>query len=767
MPPTFDHPVTPSRFERGGPRVRASASLGFGVLRWSGVALHVLAGVATSSGAAAGEDLPLVRELRPPMDVKVGTSLEEAFPERRASFADRSVLDLVVYDTATNAFASPISSVAISHVLEDLSFANGPYAPTYLGPRLLSGMQYAFGINQASAFNLRFSFYRTNQIALAGFSAPGASVLQPAAQPFYTLTVTGFDTTLAPGFLTRSGFFNLPAPVALSAGDTSLYVQAAVVQPGTPGTAPLTSANLLPNGRVSWAFGTNTTQALGTQFTGAVTETSLGFAGNPANPGATHPQYMCDLNADGVFVGQSLVHPSGVSNERRYLNTNVGTVPGQARGYVFGLVGQVVNTPLISAININSSSGFLPDGTVSASNTITAAIPFVSYTFNLKNPINLSQLTFFDIDSEGSSAPMAIALYRADSTLVATGQSRGSGPDAPPSAQNRNAYQLSFGTPRRSGTDNGAAFEGQEGSLAAGQYFLVVALAGTSFADGFNFATVPPPAPRTTQITLNSNNQLTFVVPAAVPPTIDPTLDLGVLRLASVQTPSITVPPRGVLWARFTLSNPLPTPAQTGPLGQPLPEFSFLDLTAPGSALAGNWNFAIYNSAGSLVLNGVSFAGGGFNGNPGAGDGPFGGGGTFPQLSFGTAASRGVPAPDPGQTAGRALSNQNGASLPPGDYYLAVTLGNGLFSSTRWAARSTSESSLSARVRLTANPRPIAANCPADLNGDGVVDNSDFVVFTNAYSIFLSRSGDMNNDTFTDALDFVLFAAAYNDFACP
>lgn len=55
-----------------------------------------------------------------------------------------------------------------------------------------------------------------------------------------------------------------------------------------------------------------------------------------------------------------------------------------------------------------------------------------------------------------------------------------------------------------------------------------------------------------------------------------------------------------------------------------------------------------------------------------------------------------------------------------------------------------------------------------DLNLDGVVDNTDFVAFADAYSVFESTVGDFNSDGFTDNADFVIFANAYAEFlACP
>ncbi|MBS0190591.1 MAG: hypothetical protein U0573_01705 [Phycisphaerales bacterium] len=65
--------------------------------------------------------------------------------------------------------------------------------------------------------------------------------------------------------------------------------------------------------------------------------------------------------------------------------------------------------------------------------------------------------------------------------------------------------------------------------------------------------------------------------------------------------------------------------------------------------------------------------------------------------------------------------------------------------------------------------------CPADLNGDGLVDDSDFVAFANGYNTLDCLDPEMpggcpanlNNDLVVDDGDFVIFAAAYNDLICP
>lgn len=61
--------------------------------------------------------------------------------------------------------------------------------------------------------------------------------------------------------------------------------------------------------------------------------------------------------------------------------------------------------------------------------------------------------------------------------------------------------------------------------------------------------------------------------------------------------------------------------------------------------------------------------------------------------------------------------------------------------------------------------------CPADLTGDGFVDDSDFVIFAAAYDAFTvppaNPAADLNDDGFVDDSDFVIFAAAYDAFSCP
>lgn len=74
---------------------------------------------------------------------------------------------------------------------------------------------------------------------------------------------------------------------------------------------------------------------------------------------------------------------------------------------------------------------------------------------------------------------------------------------------------------------------------------------------------------------------------------------------------------------------------------------------------------------------------------------------------------------------------------------------------------------------LTVTQAPVA--CPGDLNNDGFVDDSDFVLFAAAYDLLdcndpsmpVGCPADLNDDGIVEDSDFVIFATAYDAFICP
>jgi hypothetical protein len=711
----------------------------------------------------------------------LGDSSYRGIPGRgaqKSTFGDRASINVIVYDTLTNNFAFQGFALGVcSHLVEDVSFAGGPYGPAYTGTRTLTQFAYSYGLTGGTAsWDHRWSMYRPSDFSFAGFSGDGSGMVDPNATPYYVLTITGFDTNICPGFATTSGNTVFPTPVTIPTGDSGLILDQAFVEPGTPSTAPLTSTNLfqtnITSTRVYFFTGTNTNANnidtnLGTPAidppVGPQTEAFLAAAGNAASPGYTHLQYGRDSNFSATYLGQSLVNSAfGAGNERRYISST------RTQALVLRLVGAIEAPSPVAAESLNVA-GSLPDGTNTIAGTLTPANPFKWYKFNIPTDINYANVKFLDIDTENSDAPVAFAIYTPDSAVFDFGESRGSGPDTPPSENDANAFQISYGVARRPGFNNGEQYSGQEGNLPAGEYYLIVAPAGSGFGDGWaTNATLAADL----NYNLNFNgNPVSLAAGPAVSPTLPTGGDLGILLGGPQVASNLNVRVRGVGWVRFGLTNNIPTVGQFDQRDgiTPLTDVTFMDITQPGSSIVGEWNFGLYNNNG-LLANGTSLsvAGAGFNNNNGGGDGPFGCGGSFAQLSYGTAASRGFAPLDPGHTTlGVALNNQNGSSLGSDEYYLAVTMGTILMAGDRWGARSTRGSNLTASITVNSNNRGPIVGCPADFNGDGGVDDADFVVFARAYNNLLDLVGDINLDTLSDDADFALFATAYDALVCP
>ncbi|MBS0190817.1 MAG: hypothetical protein U0573_02855 [Phycisphaerales bacterium] len=71
---------------------------------------------------------------------------------------------------------------------------------------------------------------------------------------------------------------------------------------------------------------------------------------------------------------------------------------------------------------------------------------------------------------------------------------------------------------------------------------------------------------------------------------------------------------------------------------------------------------------------------------------------------------------------------------------------------------------------LMANALEYAARyapCPGDFNGDGQVDDADFVFFAGRYDSLIDPRGDLTGDGSTDDADFVRFAISYDRLVCP
>jgi hypothetical protein len=94
---------------------------------------------------------------------------------------------------------------------------------------------------------------------------------------------------------------------------------------------------------------------------------------------------------------------------------------------------------------------------------------------------------------------------------------------------------------------------------------------------------------------------------------------------------------------------------------------------------------------------------------------------------------------------------------------LGFTQDSTLYSSNAWNKRCDGGRIIANAVDYTIFSEP----CPGDFNGDGQVDDSDFVLFALYYNELTDPRGDLNGDNNTDDADFQVFAQAYNELLCP
>lgn len=111
-------------------------------------------------------------------------------------------------------------------------------------------------------------------------------------------------------------------------------------------------------------------------------------------------------------------------------------------------------------------------------------------------------------------------------------------------------------------------------------------------------------------------------------------------------------------------------------------------------------------------------------------------------------------------------------TIPSGRAFIAVLTNENRFQTPNAGfGGAIAEMIFSQETRLFFNTR---GSCPADQNGDGVVDDADFTLFVQAYNVLMCSAGtqfgcpaDLTNDGQVVDDDFTLFVVAYNDLVCP
>ncbi|MEI7657349.1 MAG: hypothetical protein WCK33_04720 [Phycisphaerae bacterium] len=552
------------------------------------------------------------------------------------------------------------------------SFSPGPGATT--NPIGITGIGLAFsqdaaGLPADSTFDFRVKFY---------LDPVGGSPVNPLALPAtpdatITGTLTAFTT---PGYIT----FYAGAPVAL--------------------TAPLNlgSATKLTSGfYVIEALASGTTlpsPSVGPFFRGLVAP----------SVGSSDGVRYADNDNNGVFIASEAF---GSAANRRIC--------------YFNMAADVALPPPPNTVDL----GCIPDAGLVRNDTL-AAGGVKWYRICLNGDANINARQFFAVTSNGSSIDTAMALYNAGTGTVAglsgSDQDDGDGVNA----------MLTFGTGNHAAVGDGLSFNGRDGQILAGEYYLAVAGGGASFGSSYNVNGGSAAGNFRLNFTTNTNGG---ALPPAVPPAVR--TDLGVLTAPGTPGTNFTLPTYGVDWYKFTLCRDIAAPL-----------YLDLDFSSTGTSIADPYSF-LFNSSGSKVAESDDSSATS----------------NRPQFSFGDAG----PRTQGGSTV--PFDGSSGASLPAGDYYLATALWSAgtLTSNDRWCVVGGSGSSLSYQVDFYTNlDSSTCSSCPpcaADYNQDGGVDGGDIASFFPDWESSASCA-DVNQDGGVDGGDIESFFGVWEAGGC-
>ncbi len=294
-----------------------------------------------------------------------------------------------------------------------------------------------------------------------------------------------------------------------------------------------------------------------------------------------------------------------------------------------------------------------------------AAGEIVWFTFTIDDPATSPD--YLDIDTEGSSLTTSndteIGVYTDVGNLVATDDDDGSGL----------LSQLSFGAacPTRPPVGTGVAYNGRDGNLAAGFYYIAVA--------GFN-STFNATNWNVTSTSTNTGNAVLNLALGTVTPISPPSAtDLGSLVSGTpINLSPVTLAPGEIRWYSFTLDAAVASP-------------DFLDIDTEGSAIA-DTEIALYRADGGLVTA---------DDNDGSGN--------LSQLTYGSNCPI-RPAVGNGLT----YNGRDGATLAAGTYYLAISAFNATFTAC-FTASTTDVTGGDAALNINLDSAPVAPPASTDL----------------------------------------------------
>jgi hypothetical protein len=597
-------------------------------------------------------------------------------PAPQAGYSDR--LNQVVYGT-TLAAGDWRARGGASRGGNRFSFTPGPGAN--LTPVIANG--WAWAVDQAATSTAAPS--STQQVIsfkyfLDPVGGPAVSATALPAVPDLTLNVdlVAFTT---PGFIT---FF--AAPVGLVDGD-GLPVTITFDRPGaTDGIKGFFTVEVFE------ADGVTRCLDVGPSIRGLSA---------PAT-GSSDGTRWADANNDGVFLAAE-----GFGSLANY------------RTYYHQIQGDVPPPPPPSFTDL----GCLADGTTTQSFTL-AANQTRFFKICLNGDATDSAGQFLSIDSEGSAFGASAALYSAATANlvgnISSDEDGGSGTN----------FQLSYGIGRHAAVGDGKQYDGINGEVFAGEYYVAVTGDGGSFGGSFNASGVHAGGDVTINFNTNTNGG---ALPAFVEPTLRAGNDLGILSEPGAPGSAFILPRFDNDWYKFELATDIAAPL-----------FLDIDFSATDSAIS-DAQSRIFDASGNALFE-SNDAGAGYN---------------RPQFSFGDAGPRtqgASPVPFDGSTA---------AVLPAGVYYMATSLiAQSNSALGRFHVRSNSGSSLSYQADFyLGTGSGTGCGCAADYNVDGGVDGGDVEAFFIDWSNAAGCS-DVNIDGGVDGGDVEAFFTVWSAGGC-
>ncbi len=585
-----------------------------------------------------------------------------------------------VWDNGSNGDILGGLILGTTHWAEDVNFAPGPWASaaTRELTEMLLAVQYSgAGCLANDPHDIVLRFY---DAAAWNFTANPMT----AAQPFdeVRVAIANYPCNVVATFTLNMVALNGGLPIQVPSDQ--IIVEVLLAEPGTTTPRP----------------------------TGAAQGEFPVFVIGATQLGSSLPNYARDVNSNGIFEGGSpVIVGGGAGHENRRADATLNTVWTQ-----MALRGEL---PAVTP-PANTDLGPIADTGATQSTTI-AADEVKWFRLVVNGDATDNALQFLDIDTEGSAVDTIVGLFSEDGTLIASDDDDGS--DL--------LSQLTFGIGRRAaaaGTiEASRQYDGRDGELLAGTYYLGVAGFGTNFTDGFT-ATGASTEAGAVALNIKTNTNGTALAPS-VAPAVPVEANLGQILFPGVPGFEQDIAANDVVWYQFEVCSDIDSS-------------NFLDLDMSISNAAADTEIFLFDSNGNLVAT---------NDDADAdGVAPFY---LRSQLSFGSTNPR--PAIDP---LAQNFAGQDG-NLPAGTYYLGV----GLFDTEatfdaanngRWHLRSGSGSSFNVTVDFYTDVTQCGSACPvcaADYDQSGGIDGDDIGAFfadwqTGAPCADVDGSGGVDGD---------------------